>query len=44
MIIVEAQPEVIECHRRLKDTIGVPTGNQVSIGTSSSKNNILSRW
>ena len=32
-----AQPEVIECHRRLKDTIGVPTGNQVSIGTSSSK-------
>ena len=32
-----AQPEVIECHRRLKDTIGVPTGNQVSIGTSSAK-------
>ena len=32
-----AKPEVIECHRRLKDTIGVPTGNQVSIGTSSSK-------
>ena len=32
-----AQPEVIECHRRLKDTIGVPTGNQLSIGTSSSK-------
>ena len=32
-----AQPEIIECHRRLKDTIGVPTGNQLSIGTSSSK-------
>ena len=32
-----AQPEVIECHRRLKDTIDVPTGNQVSIGTSSAK-------
>ena len=32
-----AQPDVIECHRRLKDTIGVPTGNQLSIGTSSSK-------
>ena len=32
-----AQPEVIECHRRLKDTIGVPTGNQVSIGTASNK-------
>ena len=32
-----AQPEVIECHRRLKDTIDVPTGNQVSIGTSSDK-------
>ena len=32
-----AQPEVIECHRRLKDTIDVPTGNQVSIGTSSNK-------
>ena len=32
-----AQPEVIECHRRLKDTIGVPTGNQLSIGTSSAK-------
>ena len=32
-----AQPEVIECHRRLKDTIDVPTGNQVSIGTASSK-------
>ena len=32
-----AQPEVIECHRRLKDTIGVPTGNQLSIGTASSK-------
>ena len=32
-----AQPEIIECHRRLKDTIGVPTGNQLSIGTASSK-------
>ena len=32
-----AQPEVIECIRRLKDTIDVPTGNQVSIGTSSDK-------
>ena len=32
-----AQPEVIECHRRLKDTIDVPTGNQVSIGTGTSK-------
>ena len=32
-----AQPEVIECHRRLKDTIGVPTGNQVSIGNGTSK-------
>ena len=32
-----AQPEVIQCHRRLKDTIDVPTGNQVSIGTSSNK-------
>ena len=32
-----AQPEVIEFHRRLKDTIGVPTGNQLSIGTASSK-------
>ena len=26
-----AQPEVIECVRRLKDTIDVPTGNQVSM-------------
>ena len=32
-----AQPEVIACVRRLKDTIDVPTGNQVSIGTSSDK-------
>jgi len=32
-----AQPEVIACVRRLKDTIDVPTGNQVSIGTGSSK-------
>ena len=32
-----AQPEVIECHRRLKDTIGVTTGNQVSIGSSCAK-------
>ena len=32
-----AQPEVIECHRRFKDTIGVPTGNQVSIGNGTSK-------
>ena len=32
-----AQPEVIECIKRLKDTIDVPTGNQVSIGTASSK-------
>jgi len=32
-----AQPEVIACVRRLKDTIDVPTGNQVSIGTASSK-------
>ena len=32
-----AQPEVIECHRRLKDTLGVPTGNQVSIGNGTSK-------
>ena len=32
-----AQPEVIQCSRRLKDTIDVPTGNQVSIGTSSNK-------
>ena len=32
-----AQPEVIACVRRLKDTIDVPTGNQVSIGTSSAK-------
>ena len=33
----QAQPEVIACVRRLKDTIDVPTGNQVSIGTSSAK-------
>ena len=33
----QAQPEVIACVRRLKDTIDVPTGNQVSIGTSSNK-------
>ena len=33
----QAQPEVIACVRRLKDTIDVPTGNQVSIGTSSDK-------
>ena len=32
-----AKPEVIECHRRLKDTIDVPTGNQVSIGTGTAK-------
>ena len=32
-----AQPEVIECLRRLKDTIDVPTGNQVSIGNGTSK-------
>ena len=32
-----AQPEVIECHRRLKDTIDVPTGRQVTIGTGTSK-------
>ena len=32
-----AEPEVIACVRRLKDTIDVPTGNQVSIGTASSK-------
>ena len=32
-----AEPEVIACVRRLKDTIDVPTGNQVSIGTSSDK-------
>ena len=32
-----AQPEVIECHRRLKDTIDVPTRNQVSIGNGTSK-------
>ena len=32
-----AQPEVIACVRRLKDTIDVPTGNQVSRGTGSSK-------
>ena len=32
-----AQPEVSECHRRLKDTIDVPTGNQVSIGNGTSK-------
>ena len=32
-----AEPEVIACVRRLKDTIDVPTGNQVSIGTSSAK-------
>ena len=32
-----AEPEVIACVRRLKDTIDVPTGNQVSIGTSSNK-------
>ena len=33
----QAQPEVIACVKRLKDTIDVPTGNQVSIGTSSNK-------
>ena len=33
----QAQPEVIACVRRLKDTIDVPTGNQVSIGTSTNK-------
>ena len=32
-----AEPEVIACVRRLKDTIDVPTGNQVSIGNGSSK-------
>ena len=32
-----AEPEVIACVRRLKDTIDVPTGNQVSIGTASRK-------
>ena len=32
-----AQPEVIECHRRLKDTIDVPTGRQVTIETGTSK-------
>ena len=32
-----SQPEVIECHRRLKDTIDVPTGRQVTIGTGTSK-------
>ena len=32
-----SQPEVIECHRRLKDTIDVPTGNQVSIGSATAK-------
>ena len=32
-----AQPEVIACVRRLKDTIDVPTGNQVSIGNGTSK-------
>ena len=32
-----AQPEIIECHRRLKDTIDVPTGNQVSIGSATAK-------
>ena len=32
-----AQPEGIECHRRLKDTIDVPTGRQVTIGTGTSK-------
>jgi len=32
-----AQPEVIECHRRLKDTIDVPTGRQVTIGIGTSK-------
>ena len=32
-----SQPEVIECRRRLKDTIGVPNGHQISIGTGSSK-------
>ena len=32
-----AQPEVIECHRILKDTIDVPTGSQVTIGTGTSK-------
>lgn len=33
----QAQPEVIACVKRLKDTIDVPTGNQVSIGTSTNK-------
>ena len=32
-----SQPEVIECHRRLKDTIDVPTGRQLTIGTGTSK-------
>ena len=35
--ITNSQPEVIECHRRLKDTIDVPTGRQVTIGTGTSK-------
>ena len=35
-----AQPEVIECHRRLKDTIDVPTGNQVSIGSATAKTTV----
>ena len=30
-----SQPEVIECHRRLKDTIDVPTGRQLTIGTGA---------
>ena len=37
VITQTAQPEVIECHRRLKDTIDVPTGRQVTIGTGTSK-------
>ena len=37
VIILHHQPEVIECHRRLKDTIDVITGNQVSIGSATAK-------
>tara|TARA_Y100001963_G_scaffold63636_1_gene88648 strand:- start:722 stop:1609 length:888 start_codon:yes stop_codon:yes gene_type:complete len=32
-----SQPEVLECHRRLKDSIDVPSPNQLSIGTGSAK-------
>ena len=32
-----SQPEVLECHRRLKDSIDVPSPLQLSIGTGSAK-------